>query len=142
MRTERGERGRKGGEWRRKGWRWREKGKRRKEMKGRREKRVGGEGGREEGVWKEKEKCVCSGIVFCVRGFVCFLGNRPHPSATEPPFPDSDPRRQFALKSCDPRVHFALVCGAVVSDCDPVFLSCKLPSPMHAAAVARALSTF
>ena len=61
----------------------------------------------------------------CVEGFVCFLGNRPHPSATEPPFLDSDPRRQFALKSCDPRVHFALVCGAVVSDCDPVFLSCN-----------------
>ena len=66
----------------------------------------------------------------CVEGFVCFLGNRPHPSATEPPLPDSDPRRQFALKSCDPRVHFALVCGAVVSGCDPVFLSCKLPSPL------------
>ena len=76
---------------------------------------------------------VCSGILWSILVlmvlFVCFLGNRPHPSATEPPFPDSDPRRQFALKSCDPRIHFALVCGAVVSGYDPVFLrsSCKLP---------------
>lgn len=39
-------------------------------------------------------------------------GNRPHPSASDPPFSDSDPRRPFALQSCDPRIHFALVCGA------------------------------
>ena len=85
----------------------------------------------------------------CAKGFVCFLGNRPHPSAAEPPFPDSDPRRQFALKSCDPRVHFALVCGAVVSGCDPVFqlyISYLVPwtwlGAMHTPAAAIALSTF
>lgn len=43
------------------------------------------------------------------------LGNRPHPSAKLPPFSEDDPRRQFALQSCDARIHFALVCGAKVN---------------------------
>ena len=69
-----------------------------------------------EGIWKGEEMVWYTLKEYSyVSVVVCFLGNRPHPSATEPPFPDSDPRRQFALKSCDPRVHFALVCGAVVS---------------------------
>lgn len=39
-------------------------------------------------------------------------GNRPHPSADAPPFGEEDPRRVMAMKKCDPRIHFALVCGA------------------------------
>ncbi|KAK2158173.1 hypothetical protein LSH36_175g03004 [Paralvinella palmiformis] len=39
-------------------------------------------------------------------------GNRPHPGSKTPPFKDNDPRRSFVVKVFDPRVHFALVCGA------------------------------
>ena len=46
-----------------------------------------------------------------------FEGNKPHPSAKEPPFSEGDPRRVLAMKSCDPRIHFSLVCGAKVNEC-------------------------
>ncbi|XP_041108187.1 uncharacterized protein LOC121316908 [Polyodon spathula] len=39
-------------------------------------------------------------------------GNAPHPSRTQPQFDSKDPRLQFSLRDRDPRVHFALVCGA------------------------------
>lgn len=39
-------------------------------------------------------------------------GNKPHPSASSPQFAGDDPRVVMSLKSCDPRIHFALVCGA------------------------------
>ncbi len=39
-------------------------------------------------------------------------GNRPGPLATTEPFPDGDPRRRHALTPVDPRVHFAISCGA------------------------------
>lgn len=55
------------------------------------------------------------------------LGNRPHPSATEPPFCDGDPRLKFSLQTFDPRIHFALVCGAKVSTLTPH----PSPSPPH-----------
>ncbi len=42
------------------------------------------------------------------------IGNRPHPSSDQPPFSESDERRQLSMTSCDPRVHFTLVCGAKV----------------------------
>lgn len=45
---------------------------------------------------------------------ICFAGNRPHPSSTTPPFAEGDPRGALAMKMCDPRIHFALVCGAKV----------------------------
>ena len=48
--------------------------------------------------------------------YISLLGNRPHPSAAQPPFAESDQRRQYALDSCDARIHFALVCGAKVLD--------------------------
>ena len=40
--------------------------------------------------------------------------NRPHPSSKHPPFSDEDPRLSVALTTIDPRIHFALVCGAKV----------------------------
>lgn len=40
--------------------------------------------------------------------------NRPHPSSTTPPFSKDDPRLKYVLSKLDPRVHFALVCGAKV----------------------------
>lgn len=39
-------------------------------------------------------------------------GNKPHPSSTQPLLGDGDPRKQLSLQTFDPRVHFALVCGA------------------------------
>lgn len=42
------------------------------------------------------------------------LGNRPHPSDAKPLFAEDDSRLQFAVSEVDPRIHFALVCGAKV----------------------------
>ena len=42
------------------------------------------------------------------------LGNRPHPSGGKPLFDDTDPRLRFTVSEVDPRIHFALVCGAKV----------------------------
>lgn len=55
-----------------------------------------------------------SGLVFSLDDIEhgILRGNKPHPSSTQPLLGDADPRRQLSLKSCDPRVHFALVCGA------------------------------
>lgn len=39
-------------------------------------------------------------------------GNRPSPLATAVPFPAGDPRLRYALAPVDPRVHFAISCGA------------------------------
>ncbi|ELT91929.1 hypothetical protein CAPTEDRAFT_216457 [Capitella teleta] len=41
-------------------------------------------------------------------------GNRPHPASKTAPFGNADPRLKFILKEVDPRIHFALVCGAKV----------------------------
>ena len=43
-----------------------------------------------------------------------FSANRPHPSSKTLPFDKTDPRLAFAVKTFDPRVHFALVFGAKV----------------------------
>lgn len=39
-------------------------------------------------------------------------GNKSHPASIKPQFDGKDPRVKLAMKSCDPRLHFALVCGA------------------------------
>lgn len=44
------------------------------------------------------------------------LGNKSHPASTKPQFSEGDPRIKYAVKKLDPRIHFALVCGAVVSE--------------------------
>ncbi len=41
-------------------------------------------------------------------------GNRPHPASRTPPFADTDKRRQYCVQNFNPKVHFALVCGAKV----------------------------
>ncbi|RUS81942.1 hypothetical protein EGW08_010287 [Elysia chlorotica] len=38
--------------------------------------------------------------------------NRPHPASIEPMFAPNDPRIKFICKELDPRIHFAVVCGA------------------------------
>jgi hypothetical protein len=45
-------------------------------------------------------------------------GNRPHPVSRAVPFRADDPRRQRVLTPPDPRIHFALSCGA--RSCPPV----------------------
>lgn len=59
-------------------------------------------------------------------------GNAPHPSRSQPQFDSKDPRLQFSLRNCDPRIHFALVCGAK---------SCPAVSVYTTENLERALST-
>ena len=42
------------------------------------------------------------------------LGNRAHPADGKPLFAEGDSRLQFTVSDVDPRIHFALVCGAKV----------------------------
>ncbi|XP_045608245.1 uncharacterized protein [Procambarus clarkii] len=41
-------------------------------------------------------------------------GNKSHPSTGSPVLPAGDPRLQYSVRHLDPRVHFALNCGAKV----------------------------
>jgi hypothetical protein len=45
-------------------------------------------------------------------------GNRPHPLSDAVPFAADDPRRRHAIEPPDPRIHFAVSCGAC--SCPPV----------------------
>lgn len=45
-------------------------------------------------------------------------GNRPSPLSRKVPFPAGDPRRPYAITPLDPRIHFAISCGA--RSCPPV----------------------
>lgn len=45
-------------------------------------------------------------------------GNRPHPTSVEPTFKKNDSRLKYSLTTLDPRVHFALNCGA--KSCPPI----------------------
>lgn len=38
--------------------------------------------------------------------------NKSHPASIKPQFDAEDQRVKFAMQTCDPRLHFALVCGA------------------------------
>lgn len=44
--------------------------------------------------------------------------NRPHPVAVDKPFEDSSPKLKHICKEFDPRIHFALNCGAF--SCPPI----------------------
>ena len=44
--------------------------------------------------------------------------NKGHPASGEPEFPASDPRLSVSLSVVDPRIHFALNCGA--RSCPPI----------------------
>ena len=66
--------------------------------------------------------------------------NRGHPKDQKPLFSDEEPRISLALGSLDPRIHFALNCGA--TSCPPirfledanfaefVFLQCQSKIPL------------
>lgn len=45
-------------------------------------------------------------------------GNRPSPLSPAAPFQEADPRRAYVITPLDPRVHFAISCGA--RSCPPV----------------------
>jgi len=45
-------------------------------------------------------------------------GNKRKHLLARRPFPEGDPRKGFALKKADPRIHFALVCGS--NSCPPI----------------------
>jgi hypothetical protein len=45
-------------------------------------------------------------------------GNRGHPASINPQFKAGDPRLKYVVNELDPRIHFALVCGAKVSCSD------------------------
>lgn len=49
-------------------------------------------------------------------------GNKPHPSTGKTAFHQGDPRLQFVISELDPRIHFALVCGAKVRQVGVVML--------------------
>lgn len=44
--------------------------------------------------------------------------NKGHPASGKPEFEETDPRRQVSLTKLDPRIHFALNCGA--KSCPPI----------------------
>ena len=44
--------------------------------------------------------------------------NKGHPASGEPEFAASDPRHSVSLSVVDPRIHFALNCGA--RSCPPI----------------------
>ena len=58
-----------------------------------------------------------------------------HPSAGKQEFPNDDPRFKVTLKSLDPRIHFALNCGA--RSCPPirVYTEDKLEGQLDTASV-------
>ena len=44
--------------------------------------------------------------------FFSSLGNKPHSNCTQRHLTYNDPRTRYAMRRCDPRIHFALNCGA------------------------------
>jgi len=61
-------------------------------------------------------------------------GNKPHPSALSPTFSESDPRRKYAMKECDPRIHFVLNCGAKSCPAVSVYKETNLENSLNNAA--------
>ncbi|XP_069132459.1 uncharacterized protein [Argopecten irradians] len=60
-------------------------------------------------------------------------GNRPHPATTDKPFKPDDPRLKYALKQLDPRIHFALVCGAVSCPAINVYTEANIDTALDSA---------
>lgn len=63
-------------------------------------------------------------------------GNKSHPSGIKPQFDAADPRLGLAMKSFDPRVHFALVCGAKGCPAIRVYTEANVDAALDAAAKA------
>ncbi len=76
-------------------------------------------------VWEapdffQRIRCRVGGLVFSADEIEhgVLRGNRPGPLSAAVPFPEGDPRRAWAIVPPDPRIHFALNCGA--RSCPPV----------------------
>ncbi|XP_013384161.1 uncharacterized protein LOC106154375 [Lingula anatina] len=63
-------------------------------------------------------------------------GNRPHPASQDSPFKQNDPRLKYVVKTVDPRIHFALNCGARSCPAINVYTAENLNSALDAAAKA------
>lgn len=61
-------------------------------------------------------------------------GNKRHPSALSPTFSETDPRRKFSMKECDPRIHFVLNCGAKSCPAVSVYKETNLENSLNNAA--------
>uniref|UniRef100_H3BF16 DUF547 domain-containing protein n=1 Tax=Latimeria chalumnae TaxID=7897 RepID=H3BF16_LATCH len=59
--------------------------------------------------------------------------NSPHPTRPQPQFGTNDPRSQFTVKTRDPRVHFALVCGGKSCPAINVYSSKNLERALNTA---------
>lgn len=60
-------------------------------------------------------------------------GNKSHPASTKPQFSEGDPRIKYAVKKLDPRIHFALVCGAVSCPAINVYTADNLDKALDSA---------
>ncbi|XP_068223070.1 uncharacterized protein [Palaemon carinicauda] len=60
-------------------------------------------------------------------------GNRPHPSTEKPVLGQSDIRTTFSIKQVDPRIHFALNCGAKSCPVVRVYNSSNLEAALETA---------
>ncbi|XP_078331324.1 uncharacterized protein LOC111126605 [Crassostrea virginica] len=60
-------------------------------------------------------------------------GNKSHPASTKPQFSEGDPRLKYAVKKLDPRIHFALVCGAVSCPAINVYTADNLDKALDSA---------
>jgi hypothetical protein len=61
--------------------------------------------------------------------------NKPHPGTGRVAFLPGDPRLQFIAISLDPRIHFALVCGAKSCPAIQVYSAEKLERGLNSAAI-------
>ena len=52
----------------------------------------------------------------CAVTFIYIVGNKLHPTHKDYFFKENDPRRAFVQTVVDPRIHFALNCGAKVRE--------------------------
>lgn len=60
-------------------------------------------------------------------------GNKPHSNCTQRHFTFNDPRARYAMRRCDPRIHFALNCGARSAPQIAVYSSSNLEKALNMA---------
>jgi len=60
-------------------------------------------------------------------------GNQSHPASIKPEFSPDDPRLKYIMKKLDPRIHFALVCGAKSCPAINVYSAENIDSALDAA---------
>ena len=58
-------------------------------------------------------------------------GNKPHSNCTQRHFTFNDPRAKYAMRRCDPRIHFALNCAARSSPSIVIYSSTNLEKTLN-----------